>query len=81
MTEKTFRARVLWVGSGIPDKDLAEKSITIVKIVEQGRDAGFYAHFDHEGQPVSGSVAEISPANWEETGATPTVRVNRSAGG
>jgi hypothetical protein len=81
MTEKTIRARVLWVGSGIPEKDLREKSITIVNVIEHGRDAGFYAHFDHEGKPVSGSVAEICPANWQETGAKPTVRVNRSAGG
>jgi len=78
MTEKTFTARVLWTGSGIAEEDLGGKRITIENIIG---DRGFYAHFEHEGQTVSGS-AEISPHDWEQTGVTPTtVRVNRSAGG
>jgi hypothetical protein len=81
MTEKTFQARVLLVGSGILEEDLGEKRITIVSIVEHGRDAGFYAHVDHDGQTVSGRVAGISPPDWERTGVKPIVRVSRSAGG
>jgi hypothetical protein len=43
---------------------------------------GFYALFDHDGQTVSGTVANISPPDWEATGATPdSVRVNRSGVG
>ena len=68
---KTFRARILWIAPDIPEVDLGEELITL--------DADF-ATFQHNGQSVSGSVAEISPADWEKTGATPTVRVNRSLG-
>jgi hypothetical protein len=79
MTEKTFRARVLLVGSGSPEEDLGEKCITISDIIG---DRGYFAHFKHDKQTVSGSVAEISPPDWEQTGVMPTtVRVSRSARG
>jgi hypothetical protein len=72
MAQKTFQTRVVWVGPDIPEEDLGEKLITIENIIG---DRGFFAHFEHEGQTVSGS-AEISPHDWEQTGVTPTtVRV------
>jgi hypothetical protein len=61
MTARTFRTRVLLVGSGLAEADLGEKDVTISAILEQGVHTGFYALFDHDGQTVSGTVADIAP--------------------
>jgi hypothetical protein len=78
MTAKTFRAQVVLVGSGLADQNLGEGDITTRDIMEQGRHVGFYAHFDADGQTVSGTVVDISPADLEQKGVTPIVRVNRN---
>jgi hypothetical protein len=78
MVERTLRARVVMVGSGSTDVDLGEKDITLRDIIEQGHSVGSYATLAHNGQTVVGTVAEISPFDWEQSGRTPTVRVNRS---
>lgn len=80
MTTTTLRAQVRLVGSGIAEDDLGQKDITLRKIAEKGRDVGFYVDFSHNGKTVSGSVAEISPDDWEKQKVTPIVRVNRSFG-
>jgi hypothetical protein len=52
------------VDSGNAEDNLGQKDITLQKIVEKGRDVGFYVHFSHGGKTVNGSVAEISPDDW-----------------
>jgi hypothetical protein len=80
MAAKTLRAHVRWVAPDIPDPDLGERLITISDLIEDGRVVGSYAAFEHNGQSVSGSVVAISPPDWEKSGVTPVVKVNRSLG-
>jgi len=78
MTAKTFRACVLLIAPDVPEEDVGERPITVVNIVEAGRRVGLHATFDHRGRSVSGSVAKISPSDWEQAGVIPIVQVNRS---
>ena len=78
MSEKTFRARVVMVGSGMPDKDFGEQRVTIRNLMEGGRRVGFHVQFEHDGKQVTGS-ADVYPPDWEEKGEAPNVvRLNRS---
>ena len=78
MAAKTLRAHVRRVAPDIPDADLGERLITISDLIEDGRVVGSHATFEHNGQSVSGSVAEIFPPDLEKSGVTPVVKINRS---